>query len=169
MCFTLKAGWLPATRGSAQSLPSNNSQTRLVLITICRLLSWRGLWAWLTLLSSYGLLVLSLLSWRSLRAWLALGLLIHAITIVVSSISHGLGIVHTYSHSHFIAHIIEALRLTVHSNGSRDGHTICIFLGLDRTLVCCSTLEASTKWPFKRGLETLCQECEERIGRCRVG
>src|SRR5207247_6603089 len=77
-------------------------------------------------------------------------------------------IVYTYSHSHFIAHIIEALGLTIHGNGGRDGDTICIFLCLNRALICCSTLEASAKWSFKGGLETLCQESEERISRCRV-
>src|SRR6266516_3713371 len=77
-------------------------------------------------------------------------------------------IVHTDSHSHFIARIIEALGLTIHGNGSRYGDTIGILLYLNRALVCCSALEASAKWPFKGGLETLCQESEERIGRCGV-
>src|SRR5258708_36610747 len=90
------------------------------------------------------------------------------IAIVVVGIIPAIGIVHTYIHSHFIAHIIEALGLTIHGNGSRDGDTIGIFLCLNRALVWCSTLEASAKWPFKGGLETLCHESEERIGRCRV-
>ena len=91
------------------------------------------------------------------RVLLPLALLVHAITIV-----------YTDSHSHFVAHIIEALSLTIHSNGGRDGDTICIFLCLNRALVCRSTLEASAKWSFKGGLETLRQESEERISRCRV-
>src|SRR5258708_30748092 len=90
------------------------------------------------------------------------------IPIVFVGFLPAIGIVHTYSDSHFIAHIIEALGLTIHGNDSRDGDTIGIFLCLNRALVWCSTLEASAKWPFKGGLETLCHESEERIGRCRV-
>jgi superfamily II DNA or RNA helicase len=63
---------------------------------------------------------------------------------------HGVGIVHTYSHSYFITGHIETLGLTIHGNGSRDGNTICIFLCLNRALACCSTGEASTQWPFNR-------------------
>ena len=88
--------------------------------------------------------------------------------IVVISVIHGVGIVYAYSHSHFIAHTIEALGLAISGNSSRDGDTICIFLCLNRALVRCSALQASAEWPFKGGLETLCQESEERIGRCRV-
>lgn len=91
-----------------------------------------------------------------------------AVVVIISSL-RGVGIVHTNSHIHFIAHAIETLGLTVHGNGSRDCHTICIFLCLNRALVRCGTLQAGTKWPFKSGLETLRQESEEGIACCRVG
>src|SRR6266487_600563 len=106
----------------------------------------------------------------SLHLVLLVLLLFHLIVVSIIIIHvHGLGIVHTHSHIHFIASTIEALGLTIHSNGSRDGDTICIFLCLNWPIVWCSTLEASTKWPFKSGLETLCQEGEECVCCRRVG